>query len=58
MLAGAYEKTQELAKELHSIGCGDLDVEGIILTLFITDFSRHILCWTLGNFGGRKWREI
>jgi hypothetical protein len=42
MLAGAYEKTQELAKELHSIGCGDLDVEGMILTLFINDFVRHI----------------
>jgi hypothetical protein len=27
-LAGAYEKTQELAKELHGLGCGDLDVEG------------------------------
>lgn len=28
MLAVAYEKTQELAKELRGVGCGDLDVEG------------------------------
>jgi hypothetical protein len=31
-LAGAYEKTQELAKELHLLGCGDLDVEGKLPT--------------------------
>lgn len=31
-LAGAYEKTQELAKELHGLGCGDLDVEGKLPT--------------------------
>jgi hypothetical protein len=30
ILAVAYEKTLELAKELHTIGCGDLDVEGIL----------------------------
>lgn len=29
-LAGAYVKTKELAKELHQLGCGDLDVEGIL----------------------------
>ncbi|KAJ9539389.1 hypothetical protein OSB04_032122 [Centaurea solstitialis] len=28
MLAVGYEKTQELAKDLRSVGCGDLDVEG------------------------------
>lgn len=28
MLAVAYEKTQELARDLHGVGCGDLDVEG------------------------------
>lgn len=33
-LAGAYEKTQELAKELHGLGCGDLDVEGLAESLF------------------------
>lgn len=36
ILAGAYEKTQELAKELHNIGCGDLDVEGIVFKPFKT----------------------
>jgi hypothetical protein len=29
MLAVAYEKTQELARDLRAVGCGDLDVEGI-----------------------------
>lgn len=24
----AYEKTQELARDLRAVGCGDLDVEG------------------------------
>lgn len=28
MLAVAYEKTLELSKDLRSVGCGDLDVEG------------------------------
>jgi hypothetical protein len=28
MLAVAYEKTQELARDLRAVGCGDLDVEG------------------------------
>lgn len=28
MLAVGYEKTQELSKDLRSVGCGDLDIEG------------------------------
>lgn len=28
MLAVAYEKTLDLARELRGVGCGDLDVEG------------------------------
>lgn len=28
LLAVAYEKTQELARDLRGVGCGDLDVEG------------------------------
>lgn len=28
LLAVAYEKTQELARDLCGVGCGDLDVEG------------------------------
>lgn len=35
VLAVAYDKTKELAKELQSIGCGDLDIEG---TLYHTTF--------------------
>lgn len=39
MLAVAYEKTQELARDLRAVGCGDLDVEGNELTLdFVGDF--------------------
>ncbi|KAI4355142.1 hypothetical protein L6164_003942 [Bauhinia variegata] len=34
MLAVAYEKTQELAKDLRAVGCGDLDVEGLTESLF------------------------
>ena len=33
MLAVAYEKTQELARELRAVGCGDLDVEGNNMTI-------------------------
>lgn len=28
MLAVAYEKTQDLARDLRAVGCGDLDIEG------------------------------
>ncbi|XP_054802441.1 exocyst complex component SEC10b [Prosopis cineraria] len=34
MLAVAYEKTQELARDLQALGCGDLDVEGLTESLF------------------------
>uniref|UniRef100_A0A2P2M2B4 Exocyst complex component SEC10-like n=1 Tax=Rhizophora mucronata TaxID=61149 RepID=A0A2P2M2B4_RHIMU len=34
MLAVAYEKTQELARDLGTVGCGDLDVEGLTESLF------------------------
>ncbi|KDP28562.1 hypothetical protein JCGZ_14333 [Jatropha curcas] len=34
MLSVAYEKTQELARELRAVGCGDLDVEGLTESLF------------------------
>jgi len=32
LLAGAYEKTQELVKELFTLGCEEPDFEGIFLT--------------------------
>lgn len=35
MLAVAYEKTLELARDLHGVGCGDLDVEGLTESLFL-----------------------
>lgn len=34
MLAVAYEKTQELARDLRTVGCGDLDIEGVTECLF------------------------
>ncbi|XP_010261379.1 PREDICTED: exocyst complex component SEC10-like [Nelumbo nucifera] len=34
MLAVAYEKTQELARDLRAVGCGDLDVEALTESLF------------------------
>ncbi|XP_021887779.1 exocyst complex component SEC10b [Carica papaya] len=34
MLAVAYEKTKELARDLRTVGCGDLDVEGLTESLF------------------------
>ncbi|KAJ4843879.1 Exocyst complex component S10b [Turnera subulata] len=34
MLAVAYEKTQELARDLRTVGCGELDVEGLTESLF------------------------
>ncbi|KAF3966626.1 hypothetical protein CMV_009295 [Castanea mollissima] len=34
MVAVAYEKTQELARDLRAVGCGDLDVEGLTESLF------------------------
>ncbi|XP_020571289.1 exocyst complex component 5 [Phalaenopsis equestris] len=43
-LAVAYEKTQELAKDLRAVGCGDLDVEGLTESLFSVhkdDYPEH-----------------
>ncbi|KAG0498550.1 hypothetical protein HPP92_002845 [Vanilla planifolia] len=43
-LAVAYEKTQELAKDLRAVGCGDLDVEGLTESLFSAykdEFPEH-----------------
>ncbi|KAL5796110.1 hypothetical protein ACOSQ2_000930 [Xanthoceras sorbifolium] len=34
MLAVAYEKTQELARDLRAVGCGELDIEGLTESLF------------------------
>ncbi|WMV19975.1 hypothetical protein MTR67_013360 [Solanum verrucosum] len=35
LLAVAYEKTQELSRDLRGVGCGDLDVEGLTESLFL-----------------------
>ncbi|GJM87660.1 hypothetical protein PR202_ga03637 [Eleusine coracana subsp. coracana] len=35
VLAVAYDKTKVLAKELQSIGCGDLDIEGLTESIYV-----------------------
>ncbi|CAH9086696.1 unnamed protein product [Cuscuta epithymum] len=35
LLAVAYDKTLELARDLRGVGCGDLDVEGLTESLFL-----------------------
>ncbi|GKD47789.1 exocyst complex component SEC10, partial [Tanacetum coccineum] len=42
MLAVGYDKTQELAKDLRSVGCGDLDIEGLTESLFIDHKDMYI----------------
>ncbi|KAG6408991.1 hypothetical protein SASPL_132019 [Salvia splendens] len=44
MLAVSYEKTLELSKDLHSVGCGDLDVEGLTESLFLPHKDTYIEC--------------
>ncbi|MCD7454901.1 Exocyst complex component 5 [Datura stramonium] len=44
LLAVAYEKTQEFAKDLRSVGCGDLDVEGLTESLFLPHKDIYIEC--------------
>ncbi|XP_057788156.1 exocyst complex component SEC10b-like [Salvia miltiorrhiza] len=42
MLAVSYEKTLELSKDLRSVGCGDLDVEGLTESLFLPHKDTYI----------------
>ncbi|XP_047315616.1 exocyst complex component SEC10b [Impatiens glandulifera] len=42
MLAVAYEKTQELARDLRAVGCGDLDVEGLTESLFTAHKDEYV----------------
>jgi hypothetical protein len=42
MLAVAYDKTRELARDLHGVGCGDLDVEGLTESLFLDHKDLYI----------------
>ncbi|XP_027181165.1 exocyst complex component SEC10b [Coffea eugenioides] len=42
LLAVAYEKTQELARDLRGVGCGDLDVEGLTESLFLPHIDIYI----------------
>lgn len=48
MLAVAYEKTQELARDLRAVGCGDLDVEGKALC-FCCSFFRNFVALIIGT---------
>lgn len=44
MLAMGYERTQELAKDLRDVGCGDLDVEGLTEALFLEHKDIYLEC--------------
>ncbi|KAI3746449.1 hypothetical protein L6452_08883 [Arctium lappa] len=44
MLAVGYEKTQELAKDLRGVGCGDLDVEGLTEAMFLEHKDIYLEC--------------
>ncbi|KAL8263609.1 hypothetical protein R6Q59_021739 [Mikania micrantha] len=43
-LAVGYERTEELAKELRNVGCGDLDVEGLTEALFLEHKGIYVEC--------------
>ncbi|KAF5774676.1 putative exocyst complex component Sec10 [Helianthus annuus] len=43
-LAVGYERTQELAKNLRDVGCGDLDVEGLTEALFTEHKGIYLEC--------------
>ncbi|XP_022005068.2 exocyst complex component SEC10a [Helianthus annuus] len=43
-LAVGYERTQELAKNLRDVGCGDLDVEGLTEALFAEHKGIYLEC--------------
>lgn len=45
----AYEKTEDLAKELQSVGCGDLDAEGIYDRISITNSSDSLFFYYLNE---------
>ncbi|KAE8726206.1 Exocyst complex component SEC10 [Hibiscus syriacus] len=44
MLAVAYEKTQELVRELRAVGCGDLDVEDKNFKFSKQQRKNHLWC--------------
>ncbi|KAJ0786012.1 putative exocyst complex component Sec10 [Helianthus annuus] len=43
-LAVGYERTQELAKNLRDVGCGDLDIEGLTEALFTEHKGIYLEC--------------
>ncbi|XP_048142045.1 exocyst complex component SEC10b-like isoform X2 [Rhodamnia argentea] len=60
MLAVAYEKTQELARDLRSVGCGDLDIEGLTESLFSShkdEYPEHEQA-SLGQLYKTKMEEV
>ncbi|KAI3701263.1 hypothetical protein L2E82_45914 [Cichorium intybus] len=44
ILAVGYERTQELARNLRNVGCGDLDVEGLTEALFLEHKDIYLEC--------------
>jgi len=41
VLAVTYEKTREFSKDLRTLGCGDLDIEGLTESLFLTNKDEY-----------------
>lgn len=52
ILAVAYEKTEDLARQLRAVGCGDLDVEGNWFKICCV--SEHVISCHLFNFFSRE----
>ncbi|CAI9277973.1 unnamed protein product [Lactuca saligna] len=44
ILSVGYERTQELARDLRNVGCGDLDVEGLTEALFLEHKDIYLEC--------------
>ncbi|RZB46756.1 Exocyst complex component SEC10b [Glycine soja] len=59
MLAMAYEKTQELARDLQAVGCGDLDVDGVILRLLaLNEYRSGVIDILIGSVRHIGWRIV
>lgn len=56
LLAVAYEKTQELARDLRGVGCGDLDVEGTYLRInyYVKYIDLFFITQVLINMNGMQ----
>lgn len=49
-----YEKTREFSKDLRTLGCGDLDIEGIFL-FFTVNMKLQLLMFSINNSVKREY---